>query len=120
MQVSTDFDACVAHARDGLVIIATPMAALEPMLRALPGDAPGVLWLCKGFEAGSGALGIEAGANINAENEGGRAGLFARYDWRGGEISISAGASNGGPLGLSGDMIEGASPYATINWLTHF
>jgi glycerol-3-phosphate dehydrogenase (NAD(P)+) len=59
LQVTVDFDAAVAHARAGLVIIATPMAALEPVLRALPDDAPGVLWLCKGFQEGTGWLGHE-------------------------------------------------------------
>ncbi len=62
LQVSTDFDACVAHARDGLVIVATPMSGLEAMLRALAdlkADTPGVLWLCKGFQEGTGWLGHE-------------------------------------------------------------
>ncbi|MBX3607909.1 MAG: NAD(P)-dependent glycerol-3-phosphate dehydrogenase [Piscinibacter sp.] len=59
LQVTADLGAALAHARDGLVIIATPMAALEPMLRALPDDGPGVLWLCKGFQDGTGWLGHE-------------------------------------------------------------
>ena len=44
----------------GLVVIATPMAGLEPMLRRLPGDldAP-VLWLCKGFQDETALLGHE-------------------------------------------------------------
>ena len=40
-----------------LVILATPMAALRGMLRALTGCAAPVAWLCKGFEA------VPAGAN---------------------------------------------------------
>ena len=42
----------------GLTVIATPMAGLRQALVSLP---PGraALWLCKGFEAGSGALGHE-------------------------------------------------------------
>jgi glycerol-3-phosphate dehydrogenase (NAD(P)+) len=59
LQVTADFDAAVAHARDGLLIIATPMAGLEPTLKRLPADTPGVLWLCKGFQGGTGLLGHE-------------------------------------------------------------
>ena len=47
----------------GLVIVATPMAALREQLAALPADAR-VLWLCKGFEAGTGALGHEIAASV--------------------------------------------------------
>lgn len=59
LQLSTEFDAALAHARGGLIVIATPMAGLRGMLQRLPADAPGVLWLCKGFEEGTGALGHE-------------------------------------------------------------
>jgi glycerol-3-phosphate dehydrogenase (NAD(P)+) len=59
VQVTNDFDAAIAHARGGLVIVATPMAALAEMLGRLPADAPGVLWLCKGFQEGTGWLGHE-------------------------------------------------------------
>jgi glycerol-3-phosphate dehydrogenase (NAD(P)+) len=65
--VDTDFDAAVAHARQGLVIIATPMSALADMLRRLPADAPGVLWLCKGFQEGSGALGHEIARTLRPD-----------------------------------------------------
>jgi glycerol-3-phosphate dehydrogenase (NAD(P)+) len=41
-----------------LAVVATPMGALREMLRRLPPGVP-VIWLCKGFEAGSGALGHE-------------------------------------------------------------
>jgi glycerol-3-phosphate dehydrogenase (NAD(P)+) len=41
-----------------LVVVATPMAGLRECLARVPQAAP-VLWLCKGFEAGSGALGHE-------------------------------------------------------------
>jgi glycerol-3-phosphate dehydrogenase (NAD(P)+) len=34
-----------------LVVVATPMAALRPMLTVLASCAPPVAWLCKGFEA---------------------------------------------------------------------
>ena len=58
LALSADLDAALDHARAGLVVIATPMSALASMLAAVPDDA-GVLWLCKGFEAGSGRLGHE-------------------------------------------------------------
>jgi len=59
LQIEPDFDAAVSHARDGLVIVATPMAGLEEMLHRLAGTSAGVLWLCKGFEPVSGRLGHE-------------------------------------------------------------
>src|SRR5262245_10919191 len=51
-------DEAAAFGRDGLLIIATPMAALREQLHALPRERP-VWWLCKGFEQASGALGHE-------------------------------------------------------------
>ena len=59
LQIGADFAQALAHAQGGLVIIATPMAALQDMLRRLPDRPPGVLWLCKGFEEGDGRLGHE-------------------------------------------------------------
>jgi glycerol-3-phosphate dehydrogenase (NAD(P)+) len=62
--VTADFDQAVAHARQGLVIIATPMAALEDMLRRLPAGLTGLLWLCKGFQEGTGLLGHEIARRV--------------------------------------------------------
>jgi glycerol-3-phosphate dehydrogenase (NAD(P)+) len=64
LQIGTDFNRALAHAQGGLIIIATPMAALHEMLRRLPADPPGVLWLCKGFEDGSGRLGHEVAQSV--------------------------------------------------------
>ena len=63
--------------RAGLIIIATPMAGLADMLVAVreawvadpgaPGcraTLPAILWLCKGFQAGSGALGHEIARDV--------------------------------------------------------
>lgn len=58
LNVTSDRAAALAHARDGLTVIATPMAGLREQLAALP-DGCAALWLCKGLEAGSGALGHE-------------------------------------------------------------
>lgn len=59
LSLTADFTAAVEHARGGLIVIATPMAGLREMLQRLPDDAAGVLWLCKGFEEGTGLLGHE-------------------------------------------------------------
>jgi len=58
LRVSADFDAAVAHAGpDGLLIAATPVAGLRPLLQALKGRAiPNIVWLCKGFEYDTGML----------------------------------------------------------------
>jgi glycerol-3-phosphate dehydrogenase (NAD(P)+) len=58
LRVDSDVGAAVAHAQGGLAVIGTPMSGLRPLLRQLPTQVP-VLWLCKGFEAGTGALGHE-------------------------------------------------------------
>jgi glycerol-3-phosphate dehydrogenase (NAD(P)+) len=58
LRVTADHAEALAHGRDGLTVIATPMAGLRQQLAALP-DARPVIWLCKGFEANSGALGHE-------------------------------------------------------------
>ena len=67
LQVTDDFDAAVAHARQGLIIIGTPMAGLQGMLERLPADALGVLWLCKGFQGGTGRLGHEVAQAVRPE-----------------------------------------------------
>ncbi len=59
LRLSADFDQALAHAGPhGLLIVATPMAALRSMLERIPAGHM-VLWLSKGFEAGSGLLGHE-------------------------------------------------------------
>lgn len=47
-----------------LVVVATPMAALRPMLRQLRDCAAPVVWLCKGFEPARHAEGASPGAAI--------------------------------------------------------
>lgn len=59
LQVTADHADMLAHGGgEGLCIIATPMAGLREQLAALPDGQP-VLWLSKGFESGTGALGHE-------------------------------------------------------------
>jgi glycerol-3-phosphate dehydrogenase (NAD(P)+) len=63
LKVSADFDAALAHiaaapgAPASLLIAACPVAGLRPLLEQLkPYPVPNVVWLCKGFEYGSGLL----------------------------------------------------------------
>jgi glycerol-3-phosphate dehydrogenase (NAD(P)+) len=62
LRVSADFDAAVAHVtapprRTPLLIAACPVAGLRPLLEQLKGRAiPNIVWLCKGFEYGTGLL----------------------------------------------------------------
>jgi glycerol-3-phosphate dehydrogenase (NAD(P)+) len=64
LAVTADFDEAVAHGRSGLIVIGTPMSGLEGMLARLPEDAAGVLWLCKGFQEGTGRLGHEIARDV--------------------------------------------------------
>jgi glycerol-3-phosphate dehydrogenase (NAD(P)+) len=50
--ISADLDAAVAHAgTDGLLVAATSLAGLRPLLMQLRDAAiPNLIWLCKGFE----------------------------------------------------------------------
>lgn len=61
LQCSADLAAAVAHCRQGLLLIATPTAALRGLLRRLRGAAalPPMAWLCKGLERGSAAMAHE-------------------------------------------------------------
>ena len=64
--VTEDLPQALASCADALVIVGTPMAGLRPTLALLPPGAR-VLWLCKGFEAGSGALGHEIAAALRPD-----------------------------------------------------
>lgn len=63
LSVTADFERAVAHGAEGLTIVATPMAALRGTLGRLPATVR-VVWLCKGFEAGTGLLGHEVAAEV--------------------------------------------------------
>ena len=59
LQVAAGLDAALAHAAgaDGLLIAACPVAGLRPLLEQLkPHAVSHVVWLCKGFEYGTGLL----------------------------------------------------------------
>jgi hypothetical protein len=62
------------------------------------------------------SLGLEGAINANDQGEDARAGLFTRYAWDGGELSLAG--------GFAGRFLDDAQslrdPYATVNWLTQF
>jgi glycerol-3-phosphate dehydrogenase (NAD(P)+) len=66
LTVSADTDQALALAGAGMVIIGTPMSGLRACLAGLPAGAS-TLWLCKGFEAGSGLLGHEIARAIRPD-----------------------------------------------------
>ena len=66
LAIGSDPDAALAHGLGGLIVIATPMSGLREQLGRLPADAR-ALWLCKGFEAGSGALGHEVARELHLQ-----------------------------------------------------
>jgi glycerol-3-phosphate dehydrogenase (NAD(P)+) len=63
LKLSADFDAALAHVTEAgpeaapLLIAACPVAGLRPLLERLKAyRIPNIVWLCKGFENGSGLL----------------------------------------------------------------
>lgn len=57
LKVTADLPQALAHASDGLLIVATSVAGLRPLLRSfLPYGVPNLIWLCKGFEEVSALL----------------------------------------------------------------
>lgn len=61
-----DAVAAAAHGASGLLLIATPMSGLRSLLQALPTGMPAI-WLCKGFESGSGLLGHEIARSLRPD-----------------------------------------------------
>lgn len=58
LRISAQWAEAVQWGASGLLVVATPMSGLRGLLGELP-PAASVLWLCKGFEAETGALGHE-------------------------------------------------------------
>jgi glycerol-3-phosphate dehydrogenase (NAD(P)+) len=63
LHITHQHDQALAHAAAGLTVIATPTAGLREQLQRL-GDNRAALWLCKGFEAGDGALAHEIARSV--------------------------------------------------------
>ena len=75
LRVSADFDAALAHVgaasadETPLLILACPVAGLRPLLEQLRGrPIPNVVWLCKGFEAGTALLPHQVVAQVLGES----------------------------------------------------
>jgi hypothetical protein len=62
------------------------------------------------------SIGPELRFDSNVDGRSGRAGLFARYEWMGGEISVAAGAAGR----WADDFADDLEPYATLNVLFQF
>ena len=76
MTVTGDFEAAIAHVADpaSLLIAACPVAGLRPLLGQLKGRAiPNIVWLCKGFEYGTGLLPHQVVAEVLGEQVAGAA-----------------------------------------------
>ncbi|HRD83890.1 MAG TPA: NAD(P)H-dependent glycerol-3-phosphate dehydrogenase [Rubrivivax sp.] len=63
LRIESDWETACAHAEQGLAIVATPMSGLRDVLTRLPGRQA-VLWLSKGFEQGTRALGHEIARDL--------------------------------------------------------
>ncbi len=70
LAVTSDLRQALAHTELGLTLIATPMAGLSETLLSLPAGRS-ALWLCKGFEAGTGALAHEVARTLRPDAAGG-------------------------------------------------
>ena len=66
LRITADLAEADALAAQGLAVIGSPMAGLRERLLALPAGAQ-ALWLCKGFESGSGALGHEIARELRPD-----------------------------------------------------
>lgn len=71
LRVTGDFDAALAHVAGAdapLLIAACPVAGLRPLLLQLKNYAiPNIVWLCKGFENGTGLLPHQVMAEVLGE-----------------------------------------------------
>jgi len=66
LRITADAAEAQAVAAQGLAVIGSPMSGLRERLQALP-DGALALWLCKGFEAGTGALGHEIARELRPD-----------------------------------------------------
>ncbi|MBA2722156.1 MAG: NAD(P)-dependent glycerol-3-phosphate dehydrogenase [Methylibium sp.] len=65
LRIDAAFGSALSHAAgDGLIVVATPMSGLREMVSRCAEQGRGLWWLCKGFEAGSGALGHEVARDV--------------------------------------------------------
>lgn len=90
----------------------TGAARVRAGYRLLPTLSTGIE---AGFDTNAQSLGAYA-ADPNASIGEGTSGVFVRYEWNGGEISASGGVS--GEVASEAEL--GTTPYATLNWISHF
>jgi len=108
--VAVTADAALArqYASEGLAILGSPMAGLRAQLAALPPGAR-ALWLSKGFERGSGALGHEIARDLRPDL---RAGVlsgpsFALEVARGQPTALVAASADTGLAALAAQALHG-------------
>ncbi len=108
LRITADHGKALAHGRDGLTIIATPMSGLREQLAALP-DGRGVLWLCKGFEAGTGLLGHEVAMAVRPGTPGGvlSGPSFAQEVARGQATALVAASADAALVALAVEAFHG-------------
>lgn len=63
LQATADLSQALVHGAQGLFVVATPLSGLRESLSVLP-DRARVLWLCKGFEAGTALLGHQVAQQV--------------------------------------------------------
>lgn len=63
LAIEAELGRALDHATQGLLLVASPMSGLRGLLSLLPPAQP-VVWLCKGFEAGTGRLGHEIAREV--------------------------------------------------------
>ncbi len=94
LQVTADWQQALQGAE--LLVVATPMAGLRGMLAACGGSTP-LLWLCKGFEAGTGLLGHEIARELRRGDCGVLSGpSFAQEVARGQATALVAASESAG------------------------
>jgi glycerol-3-phosphate dehydrogenase (NAD(P)+) len=100
--LTSSFGTALRHARDGLLVIATPTDELRGILHAFraEGRLPPVVWLCKGFEKASGRLAHEIGGHEGAGPLSGPS--FAQEVARGLPTALTV----AGPAGFCGLVTE--------------
>jgi glycerol-3-phosphate dehydrogenase (NAD(P)+) len=111
LRIATGDPVALASASD-LIIIATPMAGLRPMLQALAACPSPIGWLCKGFEAGpQGLLGHEVQAQVAPAVSGGAltGPSFALEVARGQPTALVAASPHASVRGALVDAFHGGS-----------
>ena len=68
LRLTADLPQALDHARQGLVLIGSPMSGLRGLLQAAMGVGAPTLWLCKGLEAGTGLMGHEVAAQLGLDS----------------------------------------------------